>query len=118
MLSVLILFLHKLALDFFIYWTTDWYDIIMHFLGGFVIALIAYLLVDRVVGLHPIKQNTLSHFSFVFGILLIVGLGWELFEIWTELIDPIADRLDSLMDLLMDSVGGITAFFYARNKFK
>ncbi len=118
MVSVLVLFLHKIALDFFLYWTTDWYDIVMHFLGGVVIGMIAYLVIDMFSGLKIVKQTKLAHFSFVFGILLIIGLGWELFEIWTELIDPIADRLDSMMDLVMDSVGGVTAFFYARNKFK
>lgn len=46
--------------------------------------------------------------------VLIVGLAWELWEIFVGFTDIIDDRIDTIVDLIMDFIGGYLAFIYAR----
>jgi hypothetical protein len=110
-LSLLISVMHYAALKFFYYWTISWYDILMHLMGGFLIALIAiYILINffHSAILEDKKITAILILSFV----LIVGLGWELWELFLGFTDVIADRFDTLIDILMDFIGGYFAFLY------
>ena len=118
-LTILVAFFHILFLQFLLYWTTDWADIVTHFLGGALIALIVIFIFfssgyTKTSGFKK-ELGTSSFFIWLFTLclVLIIGIIWELWEAWTGLIDFPADRLDSLADLVMDLIGGIFATLYA-----
>ena len=110
-LALLIAILHKIALMYSLYWITDWADMIMHTLGGLLIGLLA-LFIFFTSGYIQIPKNTRVVILITLGSVLIVGLSWELWEIWFGLIDALADKIDSMTDLFFDLVGGTLALIY------
>ena len=100
------------------YYSIFWLDMLMHFLGGFWVALfIAFLL--------SYKKETSPDFSLKFfikiiGGVLLVGILWELFEVSINSISvkETFDVADTLSDLFFDIVGSIIALFYIRIKRK
>lgn len=99
---------HFLAIEFFLYWQYPWFDIPMHILGGVIIAFFVLVLPD--LGVSFVKRYTA--FSSVLAMVLIVGLLWEIFEIWIDipLFEPDFEQ-DIVKDLLMDLVGGSIGYF-------
>jgi hypothetical protein len=47
LLSILFAVIHKLALDFSFYWTTGWFDIVMHGFGGLIGSLLVIYVLQR-----------------------------------------------------------------------
>ena len=99
---------HHLALTFFLYWQFSWFDIPMHILGGIVIAFTILVI--------PRFQNTLPERYFsLFAVLcgvLIIGLLWEIFEIWAGI--PLYEEgfgIDLVSDLVMDIIGGVVGYY-------
>lgn len=89
---------------------------VMHTLGGMFLAVIFALLFKK-------SFLAYSHTAFTTGVLvwvLIVGIGWELFEyIVQHVIKPVtfATVNDSISDLFCDIFGGmIGAYFVIRTK--
>jgi len=112
--SALTAFLHLVALRLYLYWTVPWFDIPMHFLGGFVIGLLAlYLFYVSDWAEFP-KDHLGSIFTMTLGSVLLVGLGWELWELFMGLTDALNDLVDTFVDLVMDILGGIAAFLYGK----
>jgi len=107
--------LHYLALDRAYYWTISWYDIMMHFLGGVWVALFAlWIFSSRKISFLP------THISFlqIVSLVICVGIVWELYEIMfglTFVSDP-EYWGDTILDLVMDTIGGICVAFSIRNK--
>lgn len=104
----------------------DWIDIILHFSGGFFVAMfMADYLKDRLVSGQWIK-NTLV----VAGATIFIGVVWEFAEFIANqtLIDFVynkfgirayfmGDLADTVNDLLMDTLGAFTFFFlFYKNK--
>jgi hypothetical protein len=74
--ATLVAFLHLLAIQYYLYWLIWWYDIIMHFLGGVVVAsFTGWFTFDLVKRLGQYK-----YFILVLGIFLVVAVLWEIFE--------------------------------------
>ena len=99
--------LHRLGLNY-AYYTLWWFDIAPHFLGGFWVAGMALWLAPRVVGGFFLRANV-----YAVGLIaaLFIGTGWEFFEVF---IDPLLSEgvgywEDTVMDLVMDSSGGLAA---------
>jgi hypothetical protein len=44
--------------------------------------------------------------------VLVIGLGWELWEIFVGLTNVLKDKNDTILDLIMDLIGGSFAIFY------
>jgi len=110
-IGILVLILHMIALKLFLYWTVGWYDIVVHFLGGFLIGLIMISFIRRVHNSEKILDVGLL-FSSVILAVLVIGLGWELWELFIGFTDIIQDKADTIMDLVMDLIGGTSAIFY------
>lgn len=110
-LGALVAILHKFALMYHLYYVTDWADIIMHFLGGLLLGMIT-LFVFFVSGWIDVPHNRRVVILVTIGSVWIIGLSWELWEIWAQLIDALRDKLDSLSDLVFDTLGGIVALVY------
>lgn len=93
---------HTVASEQYLYWTYRWLDTPVHILGGFALGslLIAFLFRYR-----PLY--------FVAG-MLIVGVGWEVFEVLLGLPRPPDYLLDTAQDLVNDTLGAGLAFVLAR----
>lgn len=110
LLQALVVFIvgaiHVLALQHFLYWHYIWLDVPVHFLGGFWLGLLgSWLLAYRHVSVT---------FPMVMATVIIVSIGWEVFEVAAGV--PIENSfiLDTSIDISMDLIGGVLGFFVAR----
>ncbi len=108
--------LHKIALSLFLYWNVWWFDIMMHFLGGALISLITLFFIYDLRFLNFKVKNKIVIFSAAVGMTLIIGLSWELWEIYVGFIDIYVDGPDSFLDLITDVLGAIAAYLYSKEK--
>lgn len=121
-LGIVIAALHKLAIVFSWYWTFWWMDVVMHFLGGLWIglAVIWFCFVSgRAQNLSDVMHERWVAFFLAAGAALAVGLGWEVFELKYGIIGVFPDEQifpDTWHDLVMDTLGGIAAYFYILKK--
>ena len=105
--------LHFLALTFYFYWQLWWFDILMHFLGGVVVGLGALwallgLSVVRDFAPTPLQKMFLA----VITAGLVVGISWELYELYFRLFDAHYYAADTSLDVVMDLTGATVAYFY------
>jgi hypothetical protein len=107
-LILFIFILNFAATNLYWYSSLAYLDMIMHFLGGFWVAL---------AGFYVFSPKINSIFNLLFFVLL-VGLGWEFYEILVN--DVIAqnpfDYGDSLSDIFFDLFGGLCAILYLWKK--
>lgn len=109
-LLVLLAVLNGLAYKYYWYWRHVWADVPMHFLGGLAFGSLAVWFAGGRRIFWPLL-----------GVLLLVGIGWELFEfkfshflpykvVFKTL--PIWERgaADTFSDILFDVLGGLLAF--------
>lgn len=111
LLSITVAVLHYFATIFSLYWSVDWFDIMMHFLGGLLIGLISlwvFFTSEKI----KYPRTKFAIFSVTIGLVLIVGLGWELWEIFVGFTDVFSDKSDTMMDLVMDTIGAVAAYIY------
>ena len=113
-LAIIVAFFHYLALTFYLYWTVEWFDILMHFLGGALVALLSMFIFYTSGYLNFPKEHFLSVFAMILGSVLLVGLVWELWELFVGFTDVLVDQGDTILDLIMDIIGGIVAFSYGK----
>ncbi len=96
-----------LATEFYLYWKYMWFDIPMHVLGGVCVALGIFILpVFRI----RIPQRYMRLLP-VLGVVSIVGILWELFEMGLGL--PAFEEqyaVDTCIDLVMDLIGGCIGY--------
>jgi len=102
---------HFFALKLFLYWTTDWFDILMHFLGGALIGLIVISFIQRLHNGKEVLNKRLLSISVILAVVAI-GLSWELWELFVGFTDVLSDRTDTIIDLIMDLIGGTSAIIY------
>jgi hypothetical protein len=114
-LSVIVSVLHYAALTFYFYWTISWFDIAMHLMGGFLMGLIGMFILIKTQKKEIFKNKKVS-LMLVLSFVLIIGLGWELWELFVGFTDIISDRLDTMIDLMMDFIGGYFAFLHIDKK--
>lgn len=120
LIAIVVAVLHQMALSFSLYWTLDWYDIMMHFLGGVWVGfgtLFIFFTSGLVKITQRIKEPLLILLILILAVL-VVGLTWELWELFTGLSNIIEDLGDTILDLIMDVIGGVAAFYYAKDKIK
>lgn len=103
-------FLAIKGLWYYLFW---YFDMPMHFLGGVVVMyLLVYLFYNRI----SIQKS--SNLFYLLAGVLIVGLGWEVFEYF--LLNLYAGQpfniIDSTSDIFFDLAGGILGLLYIRNK--
>lgn len=107
----LIAILNAYAIEFSLYWSFWWFDILMHFLGGLWVALVSLWgvgVINRRVA-QALTRKQIFLLSVVSAIA--VGVGWELFEYLSGMfVEQDGILLDTIIDLIMDTIGGIVAF--------
>ncbi len=98
----------------YLYWTTWWHDMIMHYIAGVVVAMTSILFYQLFFKKSEWSKSKLVMFSVA--VTMIVGLLWEYFELYFE-ITSFADSLsfwtDTLSDLFLDTVGGYLGALYS-----
>lgn len=120
-LIAIIAILHYLALKFYFYWTLEWFDIFMHFLGGLWVVLffVWFLFFSKFIKIDIKKHQNRKIFFVSILAVLVVGLLWEVFEVFASFVS-VQERgyaLDTSLDLMMDLIGGVLAFLYIKRKY-
>lgn len=113
--SLLLYTLHKFALDNHLYMQYWFYDIMMHFLGGVCIALLLYC-----ISLFFNISHLNNRISIIILYTLIIGIFWELFEVYYKIagypIHTLLYKLDTTKDLIMDTLGSVFVWLIIKNK--
>ncbi|MCF7834047.1 MAG: hypothetical protein K9L98_01165 [Candidatus Pacebacteria bacterium] len=95
------------AIKFHWYYSIHWLDMLMHFLGGFWVAILAVFL------FIPNKVSWQSVLKIV-GFVLFIGIMWEFFEISLNsvTVKDDFDMIDTLSDVFFDTFGAFVAVLY------
>lgn len=110
-LGLVIGLLHALAINLYLYWELWWLDMLMHFLGGFWVALLGFWIIAFFDRVEEFSKKQILIVSVVF--TLVIGLLWELFEAGAGLSFVGRDAWgDTILDIIFDIVGGLTAGYY------
>ncbi len=111
-LILLVSGLHFLAEVFYWYVSIWWFDNLMHFLGGLFLAFFSATIFYKYL---KDKNNRKIFFSIMFFVILI-GLGWELFEYAVQYFikgsHRLADITDSFFDMIFDILGGALGILF------
>lgn len=110
--SIIIAVLHYIATIYSFYWSIEWFDILMHFIGGLLMGLIAFWIFFTSEKVNYPKDNLLVIFFTVIGFALVIGLSWELWELFEGFSDVNIHKKDTILDVVMDTIGAICAFYY------
>ncbi len=112
--AIFVAVLHSVATVFFFYSFIWWFDIPMHFFGGFCAGLVSLYFYAC---FHRRRERTMTPLRVwvtAVGGVLAVGLVWELFEYSTGITSNALGNyaLDTVKDLVMDLLGGFVACVY------
>ncbi|MFA5099013.1 MAG: hypothetical protein WC461_02240 [Candidatus Paceibacterota bacterium] len=121
---VFVLTLHFLGTFYHWYWTYTWFDIPMHFFGGFWLGMV-YFWIDPKIEILNSWFNKLPgwlvNLLFLLSFAALIGVLWEFFEFVVDFL--IGDTIrfqgisrDTMGDLFFDLLGGTTVFaiFYGK----
>lgn len=121
LLTGIVLLFHAAGLLIHLYWIFPWYDIPLHFGGGFAMGAFGLALWHQ--GIEDVKFKSLlrRHLSvwlvplFVIGFVALVGVAWEMHEFILDMAiggparQP--DLADTMADLFNDLSGGVLALW-------
>lgn len=111
-LIIFIFLVNSLSYKFYWYQSIWWFDMFMHFLGGFWLSL--YLIWF----LNPKEINSKIIIRIILGVF-VIGIMWEFYEFYVD--DTLAKNgissLDSTSDMFFDLAGGLTAIVYFMKRF-
>jgi len=110
-LIIAIFLLNYLANYFYWYSSIPYFDMLMHFLGGFWLVLIYVYLFDS-------KQASILTLIKIVLWVLIIGVLWEFFELYfvNYVAENPFDLPDTISDLFFDLFGGSLAFLYCMKR--
>ena len=102
---------NAIATYFYLYWTVWWFDNISHFLGGLAMGLFTFWIFRRG---YPLFQplGWVRLVSVIIFFVLIIGVGWEIFEYLFDLAGPQIGETywqDTTYDIIADTLGAIVA---------
>ncbi len=100
--------LYLLGFALYLYWVFWWYDIVLHILGGAWV-LLAVMWVFATFG----KAHT---WASLIGIVILIGVAWELFEALIGAPRETKYVLDTSLDLLMDVFGAALGILFVRRR--
>src|SRR3990167_6507886 len=96
----------QIGLILYLDWTTWWFDVIMHFFSGVLVALAVIIVWNYFRNVLTVERRRVILVANFFA--LVVGLLWEIFEVYSEFTsftDGIWYTLDTVKDLAMDMSG-------------
>ena len=107
-----IFLVNVLAIKFYWYYSIRWFDMPMHFLGGFWVGIALLWFFNTKV----IEKG--SALKIILGVLFI-GLSWEVFEFFVNnlyLARYPFDKIDTTQDIFFDLFGGFVSLFYFQKR--
>ena len=115
LLLILIAVIHITGSYLFWYWHYFWLDILMHFLGGLWVGLASFWILEASGRGSDAFKSQMQAVLFGLACAFAIGVLWEIFENVTGIAFVAYEEYipDTLMDLVMDSLGGILAGLYA-----
>lgn len=128
LITCFVLLLHAIGILFGLYGFVDWYDIPLHFGGGFAMGALGLAIWQQ--GIHEVrfKKRLERHLSlwlvplFVIGFVSFISIGWEVHEYILDEVFTGAIRqpgiADTMYDFVFDLSGGLVALliFYRYEK--
>lgn len=108
---ILFIFLVNFFANKFYWYSSIWYfDIIMHFLGGFWVGLVFFWLFSIEISLRLVLQIMIG--------VLLIGVSWEIFEFFFNnyLTQNPFSISDTASDIFFDLFGGLCAILYLWKK--
>ena len=118
---------HLVAVVIGLYWIWQWFDVPMHFAGGFAVGMLGLSIWQRgVVGLKAEKQlQWWLAPMFIVGFVSFIGIGWEIYEFFMDSffnaqINAVYQFVrqpsigDTIFDLVFDIFGGAAAILIIR----
>lgn len=109
--------LHLFATAFYFYWIFWWYDLVLHFLGGFWVATATLWLVFYSGYIKRPRWSFARAISLVIVSTIIIGILWEVFEVAVGAnFHPEGYWPDTSVDIIMDTAGALTAYLYFLRK--
>ena len=92
---------HAVAVNGYFYWVYWWFDILMHFWGGLLIALgVTTLSTFRRFDFKPT-------YKLVFGVAILIVTAWEVFEWMLGVTSPQTYWLDTSVDIFLGLGGAL-----------
>lgn len=110
LLALVISIAHIAALNFYLYRTFWWFDIVMHFLGGLLVALTSlwvYITIHKEKKYSQRKTLLIAFFGIV-----VVGVIWEVFEYFAGISPGDGFVIDTTMDSVMNLLGAGVGLLY------
>lgn len=110
---VLIGIIHICGVMYFWYWKFLWLDILSHFLGGLWVGLMTLWIASIFISKpSTVKRSNVVILSLV--ATLVIGIAWEIFEYQAGIAVSTYEKYvgDTILDLIMDTLGALTAGFY------
>ena len=118
-LATTLAMLHFLAMIHYLYWSLWWYDVMMHFLAGFVLGLTGYWLLFKSGLFFTSLYKPVFMILTLFIAVFILGAAWEVFEYTNGMTNSHEGyKVDVLNDLTLDSAGTVLAVLLATRKRK
>jgi len=105
--------LYFFDVQFYLDWIYWWYDMVLHFLGGVTVGLFALWGFEHFSDFNPQSKVRVLIWGVV--LVLIVGVLWEWFELYvgfTMLDDGMEYVVDTISDLILDTLGAILTLVY------
>jgi|OM-RGC.v1.027810303 hypothetical protein len=96
--------IHLLAERFFLYDVIRWLDIPMHFFGGIIVALALFAAAEN--GLRLPVDSV----RFVVAAVVVIAVGWEVFEWFAKTMNMDAYVVDTATDLVLGTLGGYVGY--------
>ena len=117
LLMLIIVALHWIGSIYSFYYILDWYDIVMHFLGGAWVVLFSLWILNTQ---YAKNLRFSSSFLHLLAIVIVVGVLWEALEIFMHFTSFSESEywFDTPMDLFMDVLGGSYGAFLYRKTLK
>lgn len=102
--------LNAIAGAFYLYWTVDWFDNVTHFLGGLSLGMLSLWIIYDSGFFSKLEPSTKRAVITSVIAVLIIGIGWEVFEYINGLTQSTEEySLDVMHDLIADVLGAVLA---------
>lgn len=113
-LLVLVGGLNYLASIYHLYWTTNEFDSVVHFLGGAALSAFFLWLYFFSGFFNPQNRNLRMFLAVAIVGSLVVAIAWEAYELilGEAVLQKAAYAYDTTLDFIMDTLGIIAAAFY------
>ncbi|MBI4156003.1 MAG: hypothetical protein HY507_02100 [Candidatus Zambryskibacteria bacterium] len=109
----------QIGLIFYLDWTTWWFDVVMHFFSGVLVAFAVILVWNYFRSILPVEKRKIVLTAILCA--FVVGVLWEIFELYsglTSFADGIWYILDTIKDLTMNIIGSFFGTLYGLNLLK